>query len=153
MANIKAADIRKVREATGAPMVRAKQVLEECGGDVKEASEILKKEGFEKVTKRADRSTSQGVIVSYIHHTGKVGVILELLSETDFVAKNELFIQAANDIALQIASMNPKNEKELLSQEFIKDPKRKIEDIIKEVITKTGENVQLGRFHRLEIGK
>ena len=150
---ITAADIRQVREETGAPMLRAKKVLEEQGGDVKKATVILREEGFEKVGKRAERETSQGVVVTYAHHTGKVAAIVEFLSETDFVAKNELFTKTANEIALQVASMNPKDEKELLSQGFIKDPSKTIEDLIKDVITKTGENVRLGRFSRIEVGR
>jgi len=143
--------IRKLRDESGAPMARVKQVLKEQGNE-KKALEVLKKEGFEKVAKRAERETSAGVVAVYKHHTGKVGVLVELLSETDFVAKNELFVQLANDIALQVASMDPKDNKELLAQDFIKDPSRKIEELLKEVITKTGENVRLGRFTRLEIG-
>lgn len=143
--------IRKLRNESGAPMVRVKQVLEETG-DEKKALAILKKEGFEKASKRAGRETEAGVVVSYVHHNKKVGVLVELLSETDFVAKNELFLQLANNLALQIASMNPADKKELLAQDFIKDPSRKVEELLKEVITKTGENVRLGRFSRLEIG-
>lgn len=145
--------IRKLRDETGAPVMRVKQVLEEVGGSEKKAIEILKKEGFEKVLKRADRDTTQGSVFVYRHHTGKVASMLELLVETDFVAKNELFQNLGEDLAMQVASMDPKNEKELLSQDFIKDPAKKVEDLIKETITKTGENIRLGRFKRIEIGK
>lgn len=148
---ITAALIRKLRDESGAPMARVKKVLEETD-DEKKALEVLKKEGFEKANKRAERETSAGIVVSYVHHTGRVGVLLELLSETDFVAKNELFVQLADDLALQVASMNPAGQKELLAQDFIKNPSRKVEDLLKEVIAKTGENVRLGRFKRLEIG-
>lgn len=144
--------IREVREESGAPMMRAKKVLEGVGGDKNKAINILKKEGFEKMAKRADRETSAGVVVAYTHHNRRVAAIVELLCETDFVAKNELFLEVANSIAMQTASMNPKDKKELLSQEFIKDPSRSIEDLIKEVTAKTGENIRLGRFERIEIG-
>jgi len=153
MAKVTAALIKEVREATGAPIMRAKQVLEEQGGDVKKASEILMKEGFEKTAKRAERETGQGVIKTYVHHTGKVAAMVEMLTETDFVARNELFQQLADNFAIQIASMNPKNEEELLQQEFIKDSSKTMESLMKEVIAKTGENVRLGRFFRIEIGK
>ncbi|OGM31594.1 hypothetical protein A2803_00325 [Candidatus Woesebacteria bacterium RIFCSPHIGHO2_01_FULL_44_21] len=143
--------IREVREETGAPMLRAKKVLEEVG-DKKKAIEILKKEGFEKMAKRTDRATGAGVVVSYTHHTGKVASLVELLCETDFVAKNEVFLEVANNIAMQVASMNPKDEKELLAQEFVKDPGKKIEELIKEATAKTGENIKLSRFTRIEIG-
>lgn len=144
--------IREVREESGAPMMRAKKVLEEQNGDKKKAIEILKKEGFEKMAKRADRVTAAGVVVSYNHHTGKVAAILELLCETDFVAKNELFLEVASSIAMQVASMNPKDEKDLLSQDFIKNPGKKVEELIKEATAKTGENIKLGRFSRIEVG-
>lgn len=144
--------IRKLREATGAPVMRVKKVLEEVGSE-KKAEEILKKEGFEKAAKREGRETSQGVVVSYAHHSGKIVATVELLCETDFVAKNELFGKLAYDLAMQVASMNPKNTKELESQEFIKDPARTISDLVKEVIAKTGENVKIGRFTRMELGK
>ncbi len=145
--------ISKLREETGAPVIRVKKLLDELKGDDKKAREILMKEGFEKTEKRAGRETGQGRIVSYTHHTGKVACLIELLCETDFVAKNDLFTDLAKNIALQVVSMNPKDNEELLKQEFIKEPSKTMQDLVKEVIAKTGENVQLGRFVRLEIGK
>lgn len=152
MTKITAKLIKEVREATGSPIMRAKQVLQEQKGDKKAAIKILREEGFAKTEKRAERATGAGIVAVYQHHNKKVSVLVELLAETDFVAQNELFVECANNIALQVASMNPKDEKELLSQDFIKDPTKKIEDLIKEVIAKTGENVNLGRFHRVEVG-
>ncbi len=145
--------IRRLREESGAPVIRVKKVLEEVQGDEKKALEILKREGFEKAAKRADRETAQGVIASYVHHNKKVASLVEILCETDFVARNDLFRQLADDVAMQVASMEPKNAKELEKQEFIKDPSKKISDLVKEVITKTGENVRIGKFYRIEIGK
>jgi len=144
--------IKKLRDATGAPVMRAKKVLEEVSGDEKKAMAILKKEGHEKAAKRADRSTGQGVVVTYAHHSGKIASMVELLCETDFVAKNNIFKELAYNVALQVASMVPKNTKELESQEFIKDPEVKIKDLVKDAIAKTGENIQIGRFERIEIG-
>jgi len=144
--------IREVREETGAPMMRAKKVLDELNGDKAKAIEILKKEGFEKMAKRSDRETASGTVTSYAHHTGKVAVLVELLCETDFVAKNDLFRELAGSIAMQISAMSPKDNEELLAQEFIKDPAKTIEELIKEVTSKTGEVVRLGRFSRIEIG-
>jgi elongation factor Ts len=144
--------IRELREKTGAPVMRVKKVLEETG-DAKKAEKILREEGFEKASKREGRETSQGVVVSYSHHSGKIVAVLELLCETDFVARNELFTKLAHDLAMQIASMSPKDIKELEAQEFIKDPSKKISDLVKEVIAKTGENVRIGRFTRIELGK
>ena len=150
---IDANKIRKVRDVTGAPVMRAKQVLEEVGGDEKKATEILKKEGFEKASKRAGRATDQGLIGSYVHHSGKVASMVEVFCETDFVAKNELFIELSKNLAMQVASMKPKDAKELAKQDFIKDPSAKVSDLVKEVIAKTGENVRIGRIYRVELGK
>lgn len=144
--------ISELHESTGAPVIRVKKVLDEVKGNKAKAFEILQKEGFEKVAKREGRATGQGIIYSYIHHSSKIGVLVELLCETDFVARNELFVELAKNIALQVASMNPKDAKELEDQEFIKDGSKKIADLVKEVIAKTGENVKIGRFTRLEIG-
>ena len=153
MSKVTAEQIKQVREETGAPIMRAKQVLEEQDGNIEKAKAILMKEGFEKTSKRAERTTGQGVIKTYVHHTGKVAAMVEMLTETDFVARNELFQQLADNFAMQIASMNPENEEELMKMEFIKDSSKKMEDLVKEVIAKTGENVRLGRFYRVEIGK
>lgn len=153
MVKITADQIRRLRDETGAPIARAKKVLEEFDGDEKKALEVLKKEGFEKAEKRAERTTSQGIIATYVHHSGKLGVMVELLCETDFVAKNELFQELGKNIAMQVSFSDPKNEEELLNQEFIKDSSQKISDLVKAVIAKTGENVRLGRFSRIELGK
>ena len=150
MTKINATLIKKLREETGAGVMRVKNVLEEVKGDEKKALDILKKEGFEKVAKREGRETNQGKVFAYTHHTGKVASIVELFSETDFVAKNELFENLGKNIALQVASMG---EKDILKQEFIKDPSKTTSDLIKEVIAKTGENIRLGKVIRVELGK
>jgi elongation factor Ts len=145
--------IKKLREETGAPVVRVKKLLDEMNNDEKKVREILMKEGFEKMEKRSDRETGEGRVVAYTHHTGKVAALVELLCETDFVGRNELFMDLAKSIALQIVSMNPADKEELLAQEFIKDTSKTIEELIKEVTSKTGEVIRLGRFVRMEIGK
>jgi len=150
---IDADKIRKLRKSTGAPMLEAKKVLDEVKGDEKKAEKILKKQGFEKATKRENRGTSQGTIETYVHHSGKVASVVELLSETDFVARNKLFKELAHNLALQVASMSPKDARELEKQDFIKDPRKKISDLVKEVMVKTGENVKVGRIYRIELGK
>jgi len=150
MSKIDAALIKKVREETGAGVMRVKQVLEQVDGSESKALEILKKEGLEKVAKREDRVTGQGKVFAYSHHSGKIVSVAELFSETDFVAKNELFEALGKDIALQVASMG---EEDILDQDFIKDPAKKIKDKISEVIAKTGENIKLGRVVRIELGK
>lgn len=150
---VTAGQIRKLREKTGAPMIRVKKVLVEVKGDNQKAEKILKKEGFEKASKRGERETSQGLIETYVHHSGKVASIVELLCETDFVARNKLFRELAHNLALQVASMGAKDAKELKKQEFIRDPSKKISDLVREVITKTGENIRIGRIFRIELGK
>src|SRR4030042_2859434 len=150
MVKVTIEQIKKIREATGAPVMRVKKVLEELRGDEKKAEGILKKEGFEKVEKRAGRQTKAGAVFSYTHHTQKVVGIVELFCETDFVARNELFQNLGKDLAMQVASMG---EKRFENQEFIKDPSKKISDLVKEVIAKTGENVRIGKTFRVELGK
>lgn len=147
------AKLKKLREKTGAPVIRVKKVLEELRGDEKKAEEILKKEGFEKVAKREGRMTSQGIIEAYTHHSGKVVSVVELLCETDFVARNELFRELAHNLALQVASLNAKDAEELVKQDFVKDPTKKVGNLVKEVIAKTGENIRIGRVFRVELGK
>lgn len=147
--------IKKLKEATGAPVIRVKKVLDEISdlpaqAGEKKALAILLKEGFEKAAKREGRPTSQGKIITYTHHTGKIASVVELFCETDFVARNELFNELGKNLAMQAASMG---EKDLEKQEFIKDPARKISDLVKEVIAKTGENIRLGRVIRVELGK
>ena len=142
--------IKKLKEETGAPIIRVKKVLEEFKGNEKKAFEVLQKEGFEKAVKREGRQTSQGKVFVYAHHTGKIVGVVELFCETDFVARNSLFEELGRDIAMQAASMG---EKGIEKQEFIKDPSKKISDLIKAVIAKTGENIRLGKTIRVELGK
>ena len=142
--------IKKMRDQTGAPIIRVKKVLEEFGGDEKKAFEVLEKEGFEKAVKRESRETGQGKVFAYVHHTGKIVSVVELFCETDFVARNSLFEELGKDIAMQVASMGGKN---IEKQEFIKDPSKKISDLIKAVIAKTGENIKLGRVYRIQLGQ
>ena len=144
--------IKELRERTGAPMMKVKKVLDEVK-DVKKAEQILKEEGFKKAAKRADRATNAGIVQVYQHHSGKIACLIELMSETDFVAKNELFQELAKNLALQVASMGAKDAKELLKQDYIRDPKMKVEDLVKEVIAKTGENIMIGRVVRIEMGE
>ncbi|MBI3396957.1 elongation factor Ts [Candidatus Woesebacteria bacterium] len=142
--------IRKLKESTGAPVIRVKKVLEEFGGDEKKAFEVLQKEGFEKAEKRGARETSQGVLETYLHHSSKVVGVVELFCETDFVARNELFKELAHNLALQVTSQGTKD---FTKQEFIKDPTKTVGDLVKEVIAKTGENVKIGRVFKIELGK
>ena len=163
MKKILAGQIRNLRDKTGAPMVRVKDVLVKYKGDEEKAEKILRKEGFEKAEKKAKRATSQGLIETYVHHSGKVASLVEVLCETDFVARNKIFQELAHNLALQVAAMNPKNVEELLEQDFInpsglqasliKDPSIKVNELVKEAIAKTGENIRIGRIFRIELGR
>lgn len=150
MTKITTDQIKRLRDETGAPVMRVKKVLEELKGNEKKALVILRKEGFEKAAKRAERETKAGILSVYTHHNQKIAGIVELLCETDFVARNELFTSLAKDLAMQVASMG---EKDLLKQDFIKDPSKKIGDLLKEVIAKTGENIKLGRVWKIVLGE
>ena len=147
---INASDIKKLRELTSAGFADCKNALEESKGDLKKAEEILKEKGIAKAAKKGDRATGSGLVESYVHG-GRIGVLVELLCETDFVARTDEFKTLAHEIALQISSMNPENADELLKQEYIRDASKTIETLIKEAIAKLGENIQIGKFSRLEI--
>lgn len=144
--------IKELRDKTGAGVNDCKEALEEAKGDLKKAEEILQKKGFEKAAKKGDRATGSGFIESYVH-AGRIGVLVELQCETDFVARTDEFKTLAHEIALQVSSMNPKDTSVLLKQEYIRDASKTIEDLIKAAIAKMGENIVLSRFSRLELGK
>jgi elongation factor Ts len=143
-------DIKKLREKTGAGIADCREALESAKGDQEKAIEFLKKKGFEKAAKKGERETHNGVVFSYVHG-GKIGVLVALRCETDFVAKTEEFLNLGKEIALQIASMNPKDSKELLEQPNIRDPKLTMGDMINLVIGKLGENIKVDQFARVVI--
>lgn len=146
-------NIKKLRDLTGAGIMECRSALEETKGDLKKAEGLLKKQLQAKAAKKEGRKTAEGLIESYIHANGKVGCLVELLCETDFVARTPDFKNLAHEICLQIASMNPKDVKELLGQAYIRDPKVTINDLVKELSGKLGENVQIKRFTRFEVGE
>lgn len=150
--SIDVSDIKKLREKTGAGIADCKKALSESKGDFKIAVEWLKKRGLEKSVEKSGREVKAGIVETY-SHGGKVGVIVELFCETDFVAKTEDFKTLAHELALQIASMKPKNTNELLKQVYIRDTSLTVENLIKGVIGKLGENIQVGEFVRIELGK
>lgn len=192
---ITATMVNDLRAATGAGLLDCKKALTEANGNVEEATTILRKKGAATAAKKADRATNQGLIESYIHVGGKVGVLLEVNCETDFVARNEDFKQFCKDVCLQIAAANPlyvsrdqvpeadlAKEREiaaaqvqgkppaavqkivegkldkfysticLLDQPFVKIPEKTVKDVLTEKITKIGENLQIRRFTRYQLG-
>ncbi|MCL5675815.1 MAG: translation elongation factor Ts [Patescibacteria group bacterium] len=146
-------DLKKLREITGAGVMDCRRALEENKGDLKKAEAIIRKQLQQKAAKKADRETFEGIVESYIHANGKVGCLVELLCETDFVARTTDFKNLAHEICLQVASMNPKDEKELLEQPNIRNPKVVISDMLKELSGKLGEKITIKQFIRFEVGK
>ena len=196
--NIDAKTVKALRDKTGAGMMDCKKALLETDGNVEKAIDHLRKSGIAKAENKETRNTKEGVIFSYIHHGGRLGVLLELNCETDFVAKTESFSQLSHDLAMQIAATNPlaiqredidqmiiDHEKEifteqtkdsgkpknviekivegrmekfyadscLLEQPYIKDPDRKVGDLITEMVATLGENIVVNRFTRFAIGE
>ncbi|OGE19471.1 translation elongation factor Ts [Candidatus Daviesbacteria bacterium RIFCSPLOWO2_02_FULL_41_8] len=145
-------DIKKLREQTGAGIADCREALKESDGDLTKAKEWLKKKGLDKASSKTDREVKAGIVETY-SHGGKVGVLVEVLCETDFVARTEDFKGLAHELSLQIASMNPSSVEELLSQEYIRDNSLTVEQLIKSVIGKLGENIQVGRFERIALGE
>ncbi len=142
--------IQALRAKTGLGVLDLKKALQDAGGDETKALESLQARGVSIAEKRSGRATSQGVVAAYTH-SGRIGTLIELKCETDFVAKTDDFKDLAKDLAMQVASMNPNDVKELLEQEFIKDSSKTISTLITEVIAKTGENIQIGQFSRIEL--
>lgn len=145
-------DVKKLRAETAASIGDVNKALQESNSDLDKAREWLKRKGFERAEKKGERVTEQGYVGSYVHANGKVGVLVELLCETDFVARTDEFKALAKEISMQVAAMNPKDVKELLDQDYIRDSSKKISDLVKESIAKLGENIVVKRFARIEIG-
>ncbi len=153
MADIDLKTLKKLREETSASISDCRRALDEAGGDYKKALAWLQKRAAAIAEKKADRETGQGLIEAYIHGGGRVGVLVELLCETDFVARTDEFKHLAREIGMQVAAMRPDTVETLLKQEYIRDSSRTIQDLIKDVIGKLGENIILKRFKRFEIGE
>jgi elongation factor Ts len=143
--------IKKLRDATSASIADVRRALDEAKGDEKKALAWLKKRASEIAAKKADRETGEGLIEAYIHGGGKVGVLVEVLCETDFVAKTDEFKKMTKEIAMQIAAMNPTDVDSLLQQEYIRDSSQTIDQLVKGLIGKLGENITIKRFTRFEL--
>jgi elongation factor Ts len=164
---ISTADVKQLREETGAGMLDCKAALDEAGGDVARAREILNEKGFQDATKRAGRETAEGLVQSYIHHNQRVGALVEVNCESDFVARTEDFRELVAAVALQVAGANPKylakedvpadseddpKQVALLEQPFLKDESISVGELVTRAIAKTGENIRIKRFARFELG-
>lgn len=143
--------LKKLRDATSASIADCRKALDVADGDEKKALAWLKKRASEIAAKKADRETGEGLIEAYIHGGGKVGVLVEILCETDFVAKTDEYKQLSKEIAMQVAAMNPADVDSLLQQAYIRDSSQTIEQLVKAAIGKLGENITVKRFTRFEI--
>lgn len=136
--------VKELRDKTGVSVMECKKALEEAGGDMTKALEVLSKRATVIAGKKADRQLGAGTVQSYIHNTGQVGALVVLSCETDFVSKNEEFIALARDIAMHAAAMRPESVTELLTQGFIKAPEKTIQDLIAGATQKFGERIEVG---------
>ena len=170
-----AEDIKSLREETGCGVIDCKKALEESKGNRDVAKDLLRKRGLEMALKKGDREAKEGRVESYIHNGSKIGVIVEINCETDFVARSQDFITFSKDVAMHIAAMSPKyikkedvpaeilskenNQAEffkencLLQQPYVKDASKSIQDYLNELIAKIGENIRVGRFSRFKVGE
>ena len=160
--------IKELRGRTSAGVMDCKRALDESNGNVDKAEERLKEQGIASAAKKAGRDTDQGLIETYIHSGGRIGAMVEVNCETDFVARTQEFSDLAHDIAMQVAAMNPLTVEEkksdtanneevenasLLQQPFIKDPSKNIQELINETVGKLGENIRVRRFQRFSLGE
>jgi len=153
MTKISILDIKKLRQATGARVLDCQKALQEAKGDFKKAQEIVAQKGLARAEKNQDREVVAGLVAQYVHNNGKVGALVEIKCETDFVAQNDEFKQMAKDVAMQVVAMNPQDVDELLEQDFIKDPSIKVEKLVKLLSGKIGEKMVVTRFKRFELGE
>lgn len=153
MPNYTAADIKALREETGAGMMDCKRALDESNGDMDKAKEWVRLRGLAKAEKKADRETKEGYVASYVHNNAKIAALVEIDCETDFVARNPEFQEMAKYVAMQVASMTPATVEELLAQDFIKNPGQTIEELVKGLSGKIGEKFVIKRFVRYEVGE
>ena len=165
---ISADQVKELREQSGAGVMDCKRALVETNGDLQRAMEVLRQQGLAQASKRAGREASQGIVEAYVHGGGRIGVLVEVNCETDYVARTEDVRTLAHDLAMQIAATNPPSvgelegepapasasldEVPLLQQPFIKDAKRTVADLVRDTAAKTRENVVVRRFVRYELG-
>ena len=143
--------IKKLKEETGAGVLEVNKMLKECDGDFGKAKEELMKKAAEKASKKADRDAGDGLVYSYIHNGGKVGSMILVACETDFVAKTEDFKKLCSEVAMQVCTEDYSDIKELLESEYIRDPSKTILDLVNEATAKLGEKIEIKDFHKLSV--
>lgn len=149
---IGAGDVQRLRSETGAGVMDCKRALEEAGGDFARASALIKERGLAKAQKKSERDAKEGVIAAYVH-SGRIGALVDLSSETDFVSRNPAFQELANEIAKQVAAMAPATVDDLLAQAYIRDSSKTIKDLVTGLAATTGENIQVRRIARYQLGE
>lgn len=145
-------EVKKLREATGARIMDCKKALEEAEGDFNKALKLVEEKGLARAEKTTDRETKAGFIANYVHMTGMTAALVEVVCETDFVAKNQEFRDLAREMAMQVVAMSPEDVPALLEQEYIKDPSKTIGGMLKSLSGKIGEKMEVRRFVRYELG-
>ena len=153
MTKVDPKDVQRLRSESGAGVMDSKRALEDANGDYEKALGLLKQRGLESVAKKSGREAKEGVIASYIHGNGRVGSLVELASETDFVARGEEFQKLAKEIAMQVVAMEPASVDELLAQPYIRDGSKTIKDLVTAVASATKENVHVRRIQRFALGE
>ncbi len=149
---VNAQDVQRLRQDSGAGVMDCKRALEETRGDFEKAKALLRERGLARAQKKSDRLAKEGVVEAYVHAGGRIGALVELSSETDFVARNPEFRELAKEIAMQVAAMDPKDVDELLGQAYIRDASRTVGELVTRLAASTGENVRVRRFMRFELG-
>lgn len=144
--------LKELREKTGVSFSMCKKALEEANNDLAKAEKLLSEWGAEKAAKKADRETEQGGIFSYVHHNRRIGTLIELRSETDFVSGNEDFKKFGAELAMQLAFSKVDSVDAFLKEVYIRDGKKTIDDLIKDAILKFGENIKIARILRWDLG-
>ena len=144
-------DIKKLREETGAGVLEVKQALEELSGDYEKARVLLMTKGAAKAAKKAERTTKDGLVRSYIHGAGKIGSLIVVACETDFVARTEDFKKLCHEVAMQVCTDEYKDVDDLLEAEYIRDPNKKVKDLVTETIAKVGEKIEIKKFIRFAV--
>lgn len=146
-------EVQRLRTETNAGVMDCKRALEDAQGDYEKAKGLLKDRGLASVAKKSGREAKEGTVASYVHAGGRVGAIVEVASETDFVARSDEFQKLAQEVAMQVAAMSPANVDELLTQVYIRDGSKTIKDLVTTLAASVGENVSVRRFQRFALGE
>jgi len=146
-------EVQRLRAETNAGVMDCKRALEDAQGDFEKAKGLLKERGLASLKKKSRREAKEGTVASYIHAGGRVGAIVEIASETDFVSRSAEFQKLAQEVAMHVAAMDPKDVEELLGQDYIRDASKKVNDLVTTLAASVGENVSIRRFQRFALGE